>query len=215
MIGQTMINVKASGARTRISTLIAGLFLLILILSLGDFVAMIPMAALVAVMIMVSVATFNWHSVLLSTLKRMPKSETFVMATTVVVVVFTHNLAIGVIVGVITAMIMLVRRVAHFADLTRTVVEEEGKAVANYKVTGELFFASSNDLYSQFSYTVDPKNVVIDMSESHIWDASAIAALDSILTKYESQGKSVEIIGLNETSTILQDRLSGQLGEGH
>jgi sulfate permease, SulP family len=193
MIGQTMINVKASGARTRISTLIAGLFLLILILSLGDFVAMIPMAALVAVMIMVSVATFNWHSVLLSTLKRMPKSETFVMATTVVVVVFTHNLAIGVIVGVITAMIMLVRRVAHFADLTRTVVEEEGKAVANYKVTGELFFASSNDLYSQFSYTVDPKNVVIDMSESHIWDASAIAALDSILTKYESQGKSVEL----------------------
>lgn len=144
----------------------------------------------------------------------MPKSETFVMATTVVVVVFTHNLAIGVIIGVITAMIMLVRRVAHFANLTRTVVGEGEKAVANYKVTGELFFASSNDLYSQFSYTVNPKNIVIDMSESHIWDASSIAALDSILTKYESQGKSVEIIGLNETSAILQDRLSGQLGEG-
>lgn len=215
MIGQTMINVKVSGARTRISTFMAGFFLLILILSLGDFVAIIPMAALVAVMVMVSVATFNWHSVQLSTLKRMPKSETFVMVTTVLVVVVTHNLAIGVIVGVITAMIMFARRVAHFANLTRTVVGEGEEAIANYKVTGELFFASSNDLYSQFSYTVDPKNIVIDMSESHIWDASTIAALDSILTKYESQGKSVEIVGLNETSSNLQDRLSGQLGEGH
>lgn len=215
MIGQTMINVKVSGARTRISTFMAGMFLLILILSLGDFVALIPMAALVAVMIMVSVATFNWHSVQFSTLRRMPKSETFVMLTTVGVVVFTHNLAIGVIVGVITAMIMFARRVAHFANLTRTVAGEDENAIANYKVTGELFFASSNDLYSQFSYTSDPKNIVIDMSESHIWDASTIAALDSVLTKYESQGKSAQIIGLNEASAIFQNRLSGQLGEGH
>jgi len=215
MIGQTMINVKASGARTRISTFMAGFFLLILILTLGDFVSIIPMAALVAVMIMVSVATFNWHSVQLSTLTRMPKSENFVMLITVAVVVFTHNLAIGVIVGVITAMIMFARRVAHFANLTRTITGDGDLATANYKVSGELFFASSNDIYSQFSYTADPKNVVIDMSESHIWDASTVAALDSILTKYESLGKTVEIIGLNETSALFQNKLSGNLGEGH
>ena len=175
----------------------------------------IPMAALVAVMIMVSVATFNWHRVQLSTLTRMPKSENFVMLITVAVVVFTHNLAIGVIVGVITAMIMFARRVAHFANLTRTITGDGDLATANYKVSGELFFASSNDIYSQFSYTADPKNVVIDMSESHIWDASTVAALDSILTKYESLGKTFEIIGLNETSALFQNKLSGNLGEGH
>lgn len=215
MIGQTMINVKVSGARTRISTFMAGLFLLILILSLGDFVAIIPMAALVAVMIMVSAATFNWHSVKPSTLKRMPKSETFVMVATVTVVVLTHNLAIGVIVGVIAAMVMFARRVAHFANLIRTVTDGDESPVAHYKVTGELFFASSNDLYSQFSYAVDPMKIVIDMSESHIWDASSIAALDSVINKYESQGKYVEIIGLNKASSIFQNRLSGHLGDGH
>jgi SulP family sulfate permease len=115
-----MINVKASGARTRISTFLAGIFLLILVVALGDIVAMIPMAALVAVMIMVSVATFNWHSVKLSTLKRMPKSETAVMLSTLAVVVWTHNLAIGVIVGVVIAMVAFARRVAHFANVTRT-----------------------------------------------------------------------------------------------
>lgn len=215
MIGQTMINVKVSGARTRISTFMAGLFLLILILSLGDFVAIIPMAALVAVMIMVSAATFNWHSVKPSTLKRMPKSETFVMVATVTVVVLTHNLAIGVIVGVIAAMVMFARRVAHFANLIRTVTDGDESPVAHYKVTGELFFASSNDLYSQFSYAVDPMKIVIDMSESHIWDASSIAALDSVINKYESHGKYVEIIGLNKASSIFQNRLSGHLGDGH
>jgi SulP family sulfate permease len=113
MIGQTMINVKASGARTRISTLLAGVFLLILVVALGDLVAIIPMAALVAVMIMVSVGTFDWHSIRWSTLKRMPKSETTVMVATVIVVVLTDNLAIGVVVGVIVAMVAFARRVAH------------------------------------------------------------------------------------------------------
>src|SRR5699024_8381348 len=113
MIGQTMINVKASGARTRISTFLAGLFLLILIVALGDVVSVIPMAALVAVMIMVSVGTFDWHSIRLATLKRMPKSETAVMVITVAVVVATHNLAIGDVVGVCVASVMLLARVAH------------------------------------------------------------------------------------------------------
>ena len=119
MIGQTMINVKGSGARTRISTFTAGVLLLFLVVVLGDLVATIPMAALVAVMIMVSVGTFNWHSVRPSTLKQMPKTETFVMVTTVVVVIVTHNLAIGVIVGIVLEMVMFARRVAHFAETTR------------------------------------------------------------------------------------------------
>ena len=121
MIGQTMINVKASGARTRISTFLAGIVLLILVVVLGDIVQGIPMAALVAVMIMVSFAKFNFHSLATSTLKRMPKSETLIMLTTTAVVVWTHNLATGVIVGVVVAMVAFARRVAHFANVTRTV----------------------------------------------------------------------------------------------
>ncbi|QEE60221.1 SulP family inorganic anion transporter [Salinibacterium sp. dk2585] len=208
MIGQTMINVKASRARTRISTFLAGLFLLILVVVLGDTVGLIPMAALVAVMILVSVGTFDWHSIRPSTLKRMPKSETAVMVITVIVVVATDNLAIGVIVGVIAAMVLFARRVAHFATVERRV---EGET-AHYRVIGELFFASSNDLTTQFEYSDDPERVVIDMSGSHIWDASTVAALDSITTKYEQRGKRVVIEGLNEASTAMRTRLAGNLG---
>ena len=212
MVGQTMINVKVSGARTRISTFLAGVFLLILVVGLGDLVAIIPMAALVAVMIMVSVATFNWHSIRLSTLKRMPKSETTVMVTTVIITVWTHNLAIGVIAGVLVAMVAFARRVAHFVSVTRTVSGEEESAVAHYTVDGELFFASSNDLTTQFEYSQDPDRVVIDMSESHIWDASTVAAIDAIVTKYETYGKEVELVGMNEATTALHGRLSGGMG---
>ncbi len=215
MIGQTMINVKASGARTRISTFLAGMFLLILVVILGDVVATIPMAALVAVMIMVSVATFDWHSIRWSTLKRMPKSETTVMLATVAVVVATHNLAIGVLVGVIVAMIAFARRVAHFATVERRLQLDEPVPTAYYTVNGELFFASSNDLTTQFEYVDDPGRVVIDMSGSHIWDASTVAALDAITTKYERHGTPVEIAGLNASSTKLHERLAGRLGAGH
>ena len=212
MIGQTMINVKASGARTRISTFLAGVFLLILVVALGDVVAMIPMAALVAVMIMVSVATFNWHSIQLSTLKRMPRSETVVMLSTLAVVVWSHNLAIGVIVGVVIAMVAFARRVAHFANVTRTVGGDDEIEAALYTVEGELFFASSNDLTTLFEYSEDPENVVIDLSGSHIWDASTVAALDTIQTKYESLGKTVYIKGMNDFSQILHSKLAGNLG---
>lgn len=215
MIGQTMINVKVSGARTRISTFLAGVFLLILVVVLGDLVAIIPMAALVAVMVMVSVATFDWHSIRWSTLKRMPKSETTVMIVTVAVVVATHNLAIGVIVGVLVAMVAFARRVAHFATVERSLDEEAAVPSANYRVEGELFFASSNDLTTQFDYTGDPDRVVIDMSNSHIWDASTVAALDAITTKYEHHGKRVVITGMNEASTKMHERLAGNLGAGH
>ncbi len=212
MIGQTMINVKGSGARTRLSTFLAGVFLLVLVVGFGDVVALIPMAALVAVMIMVSVGTFDWHSVRPATLRRMPKSETTVMLATVVVTVGTHNLAIGVVVGVLVAMTLFARRVAHLTETHRELVEDaDGTVSAVYTVTGELFFASSNDLYTQFAYADDPERVVIDLSRSHIWDASTVAALDAITTKYERKHKTVEIVGLNQTSAQRHGRLTGEL----
>ncbi|GAB2709310.1 SulP family inorganic anion transporter [Microbacterium sp. NRRL B-14842] len=215
MIGQTMINVKASGARTRISTFLAGVFLLVLVLVLGDIVAVIPMAALVAVMIVVSVATFDWHSIRPTTLKRMPLSETLVMVVTVGITVWTHNLAIGVGVGVIAAMILFARRVAHFTTVTREITDQDGQPTARYTVDGELFFASSNDLTTQFEYTHDPDRVVVDLTRSHVWDASTVAALDAIHTKYEHLGKTVTFTGMNDATARFHGRLTGGLGNAH
>lgn len=207
MIGQTMINVKASGARTRLSTFLAGVFLLILVVVLGDVVALIPMAALVAVMIIVSVGTFDWHSIAPATLRRMPAGEIVVMLVTVAGTLVTHNLAVGVVLGVLAAMVVFARRVAHFTEVT--------KIKDTYFVRGELFFASSNDLVYQFDYAGDPDRVVVDMSGAHIWDASSVAALDAITTKYRARGKEVEIVGLNEASASFHRNLAGKLGAGH
>lgn len=209
MIGQTMINVKVSGARTRISTFLAGVFLLVLVVGLGDVVGTIPMAALVAVMVMVCVATFDWHSVRPSTLRRMPKSETTVMLATVVVTVLTENLAYGVIAGVVVAAVMFVNRVAHVTEVVEVDHPDEDTRV--YAVVGELLWASSNDLVHQFDYTGDPRNVVIDLSQSHIWDASTVATLDAITTKYAAKGKNVTITGLDEASAERHARLAGHL----
>lgn len=210
MIGQTMINVRQSGARTRISTFLAGGFLLGLLMLLGDVVGRIPMAALAGVMIMVAIGTFDWHS--LRTLRRMPRSETAVMVATVVVVVLTSNLAIGVGVGVVVAALLFARRVAHLADVHRELVEGvDGSVAAHYRVSGELFFASSDDFYMQFAYADDPRSVVIDLSASHVWDASTVAALDAVITKYQAHDIEVEVRGLNPASAALFDRLSGQL----
>ncbi|MDV7269150.1 STAS domain-containing protein, partial [Rhodococcus oxybenzonivorans] len=206
-------NVKVSGARTRISTFLAGVFLLILVVGLGDIVALIPMAALVAVMIMVSVGTLDWHSIAPKTLRRMPRSETLVMLATVAVTVATHNLAYGVIVGVVTAMVLFARRVAHLTEVVDVAHPDENTRI--YKVRGELFFASSNDLIYQFDYVGDPENVIIDLSDSHIWDASTVATLDAITTKYAAKGKNVEIVGLNAASAERHVRLSGQMGAEH
>ncbi|MCZ2857613.1 SulP family inorganic anion transporter [Blastococcus sp. VKM Ac-2987] len=210
MIGQTMINVKASGARTRLSTFLSGVFLLILVVALGDIVSIIPMAALVAVMIFVSIATFDWHS--LRTIHRMPKSETAVMLATVAVTLFTHNLAIGVGVGVLVACVLFAQRIAHLVDVDRALAAD---GTAHYTVDGALFFASSNDLYTQFEYADDPENVVIDLSRAHVWDASTVAALDAITHKYETRGKKVEIIGLQGHSADRFDRHTGQLAGSH
>ncbi len=213
MIGQTMINVKVSGARTRLSTFLAGAFLMVLCIAFGPVVSDIPMAALVAVMIMVSFATFDWHSIAPKTLRRMPAGEIAVMVITVAAVVTTHNLAVGVVLGSVTAMVIFAKRVAHLAEVT-AVVDPDGGTVV-YRVTGELFFASSNDLVGRFDYATDPDKVVIDLSSTHIWDASSVAALDAIETKYARRGKTVEIIGLNTPSAHLHGKLSGELTAGH
>ncbi|MFF3991721.1 SulP family inorganic anion transporter [Streptomyces cyaneofuscatus] len=213
MIGQTMINVKVSGARTRLSTFLAGVFLMVLCIVFGPVVSDIPMAALVAVMVMVAFATFDWHSIAPKTLKRMPAGEIGVMAITVIVVVATENLAIGVVVGSVTAMIIFARRVAHLARV-HSVLDPDGTTVV-HRVTGELFFASSNDLVGQFDYAGDPDKIVIDLSEAHVWDASSVAALDAIETKYAQRGKTVEITGLNDLSADLHSKLTGELSGSH
>ncbi|MGW1142846.1 SulP family inorganic anion transporter [Streptomyces zhihengii] len=212
MIGQTMINVKVSGARTRLSTFLAGAFLMVLCIVFGPVVSDIPMAALVAVMVMVSFATFDWHSVAPATLRRMPAGEITVMVVTVGAVVATHNLAVGVVLGSLTAMAVFARRVARLAEVT-AVPDPDGTTVV-YRVTGALFFASSNDLVGRFDYAGDPGRIVIDLSAAHVWDASSVAALDAVETKYAQRGKTVEITGLNDPSADLHRRLTGELA-GH
>ena len=212
MIGQTMINVKVSGARTRISTFLAGVFVLILVVGLGDLVARIPMAALVAVMVLVAVGTFDWHSVSPRTLRRMPLSATVIMVSTVAVTVATHNLAYGVVLGVVVAALFFVRRIAHFTEVV-TVSEPDANPRV-YAVRGPLFFASSNDLVYQFDYRGDPDEVVIDLSDSQIYDSSSVAALDAIEVKYRQHGKHAQVIGLNPASEQWHGRLTGQLGGG-
>ncbi|MCW2959694.1 MAG: sulfate transporter [Thermoleophilia bacterium] len=209
MIGQTMINVKSSGARTRLSTFTAGLFLLILVVALGSIVAVIPMAALVAVMVLVSYSTFDWHSIAPRTLRRMPKGETAVMVATVATTVATHNLALGVGAGVLTAMVVFARRVSRLVDVSSE-LSADG-TVRTYTVRGELFFASDRELITAFDYVGDPSLVRIDMSEAHVWDTSAVAALDAITMKYARHGITAEIIGMNAASTQLHDVHSGQL----
>lgn len=216
MIGQTMIGVKESRARTRLSTLLAGAFLLVLVVLLGDIVGLIPMAALVAVMVMVSVGTMDWHSIRPRTLRLMPLSETLVMLVTVVATVWTGNLAVGVILGVLTAMVMFARRVAHMTTVEKVAeldTDHDGRVdTRTYRVTGELFWASSNDLVYQFDYSGDPENVVMDLTDADIWDASTVATLDAVQQKYAEKGKTLSVIGLDGASQERLDKLSGRLG---
>ncbi len=213
MIGQTMINVRAGGARTRLSTFSAGVLLLVLVVGLGNVVAVIPMAALVAVMILVSVSTFDWHSVAPSTLRRMPRGETVVMVLTVAGTVATSNLAIGVGIGVLASMALFARRAAHLVEVER-VLDPDGSSCL-YAVSGELFFASDQELIDAFRYAEDPPHVVIDLSRAHLWDTSAVAALDTIETHYRRHEVAVEITGLNRRSARLHEEHSGQLAPAH
>jgi SulP family sulfate permease len=186
------------------------LFLLALVTGLSPVMAQIPMVALAAVMMIVAITTVNWHSVRPSTLRRMPLPETLVMALTVAVVVATGNLAIGVGLGVLLAMVLFARRVAHVVTVDRS-TSDDGRSV-RYDVHGPLFFGSSNDLVERFSYGMDPKDVVVDLTDSQIWDASTVAALDSIETKYRQHDAEVTFVGLDDRSTVFHERLSGRLG---
>jgi SulP family sulfate permease len=208
MIGQTVVNVRLGRARTRISTLVAGLFLLALITGLSAVMAQIPMVALAAVMMVVAVTTVNWHSVRPATLKRMPIPETVVMAVTIIVVVATGNLALGVVVGVVLAMVLFARRVAHVIRVERSA--DDGSV--RYAVHGPLFFGSSNDIVDRFAYTLDPADVTVDFTQAQIWDASSVAALDSIATKFAAHGVTATFVGLDERSSTFHRRLTGTLG---
>jgi len=212
MIGQSMINHR-SGGRTRLSTLASGVFLLILILVLGDFVAEIPMAALVSVMIMVSVGTFNWRSIAPRALRRSPATETTVMVATVGIVVLTHNLAYGVVAGVVLSAVFFARHVSGVVKVTSVVDPDNVERL--YAVSGELFFASTNDLVHAFHYdSVKVSRVEIDLSAARVWDTSAVAALDAVVAKFADRGIEAELIGLNRHAEDLHSRTSGTLS-GH
>lgn len=203
MIGQSVINVK-SGGRGRLSTFCAGLFLIILIVVLGDWVKQIPMAALVAVMIMVSIGTFNWAS--FKNLRVYPKSSSLVMMATVGVVVGTHNLALGVGVGVLLSALFFARKVSQLLDITAE--RSADGSTLTYRVRGQLFFVSAVTFAEAFSFDEVPPLVRIDVSHAHLWDLTSINALDKIVLKYRREGAQVELIGLNEASKTIVDRLA-------
>ena len=203
MIGQSVINVK-SGGRTRLSTLTAGSVLLLLVVFLGDWVAQIPMAALVAVMIMVSIGTFSWES--LRNLRRHPASTSLVMVTTVVVVVATHNLAYGVFVGVLLAAMFFANKVAQYKYVT-SALSSDG-TTRTYTVVGQVFFASADKFVEFFDFREVIDRVVIDLCQAHFWDITAVAALDKVVLKFRREGTEVEIIGLNEASATIVDRFA-------
>lgn len=209
MIGQSMINYR-SGGRTRLSTLASGVFLLVLILALGDLVAQIPMAALVAVMIMVSVGTFDWRSVRPSTIRSHPLAETLIMAATVAIVVFTHNLAYGVGAGVTLSVVYFARHVSGLVKVTSVVDPDNVERL--YAVTGELFFASTHDIVHAFDYdAVEVGRVEIDLTDARIWDTSAVAALDTVVAKFEQRGIHAELIGMNKHAERLHARTTGNV----
>jgi len=203
MIGQSVINIK-SGGRSRLSTLSAGLFLLFLLLVVGEWVSQIPMAALVAVMIMVSIGTFSWSS--FKNLKTHPKSSSLVMITTVIVVVLTHDLAMGVFVGVLTSALFFARKVSRFLNIETHLSEDKEKRT--YKVYGQVFFASAETFSKSFDFKEVVQHVTIDVGSAHFWDLSAIGALDKVVMKFRREGTAVDLIGLNEASATLVDRLA-------
>ncbi|WP_280568005.1 SulP family inorganic anion transporter [Chromohalobacter sp. 296-RDG] len=203
MIGQSVINIK-SGGRTRLSTLCAGVILLILVVFLGDLVAQIPMAALVAVMIMVSIGTFSWES--LRDLRKHPMSTNIVMLATVIVVVATHNLAIGVLVGVLLASLFFANKVGQILYVGSEMNEESQTRV--YRVVGQVFFTSADRFVESFDFKETVERVHIDLTRAHFWDITAVGALDKVVIKFRREGTEVEIVGLNEASATLVDRFA-------
>ncbi|USK70217.1 SulP family inorganic anion transporter [Peribacillus asahii] len=200
MIGQSVINVK-SGGRGRLSTFIAGIFLMFLIIVLGDLVVQIPMPVLVGIMIMVCIGTFDWSS--FSYLRKAPKSDAVVMLATVSIVVATHDLSKGVIAGVILSTIFFAAKISKIKVTKRNVNQN-----LVFDVEGQLFFASVEGFVDSFDFAVKQSNIIIDFSNSHIWDDSAVGAIDKVVMKYQESGNAVTIKGLNATSQKLVDKLS-------
>lgn len=201
IIGQSVINVK-SGGRGRLSTLIAGALLLIMVVFMSDLIKIIPMAALVAVMIMVSIGTFNWASI--KGLKTLPLSTNIVMLSTVIVVVWTHNLALGVFTGVLLASLFFANKISHFMYWKKSY--EETSSTRVYKFIGQVFFNSAERFANAFDYKEEVKNVIIDVTRAHFWDISAVYALDKAVIKLRKMGKEVEIVGQNEATRTIIDR---------
>jgi SulP family sulfate permease len=203
MIGQSIINVK-SGGRGRLSSFAAGVFLLGMVVGLGDVVSMIPMAALVAIMIMVSIGTFSWSSI--KNLREHPRSSSIVMIATVVAVVYTHNLAIGVLVGVLLSGIFFAGKIAQLFRVTSE-ISKDGRE-RTYRVEGQLFYGSVEDFMNAFDFREALDKVVIDVSAAHIWDISSVQALDMAVLKFRRDGAEVEIRGMNTASETIVDKLA-------
>lgn len=203
MIGQSVINVK-SGGRGRLSTFAAGVFLLLMIVFVSDWVSRIPMAALVAVMIMVSIGTFNWASV--RNLRDHPPSSSLVMLATVVTTVATHDLAKGVLVGVLLSGFFFAHKVGMIMRV-RSLVDADGRA-RTYTVVGQVFFASADQFIASFDFKEVIEKVRIDVSRAHFWDITAVSALDKVVLKFRREATEVEVIGLNEASATMVDRFA-------
>ncbi|MGQ9873058.1 SulP family inorganic anion transporter [Leptodesmis sp.] len=203
MIGQSVINIK-SGGRGRLSTFSAGVWLLVFILVLGDWVRRIPMAALVAVMIMVSIGTFNWSSI--TQIRRIPRSETAAMLSTVLITVITHNLAIGVVIGIALSTVFFSRKVAKLVFVD-TVLSPDGLH-RTYSIAGQIFFVAIDDLLEKFNFHEELEKVTLDFSHAHIWDQAAVGAIDQIVLKFRRTGADVELVGLNEASATLLEKLA-------
>ena len=202
MIGQSMINVT-SGARGRLSTLWAGLFLLFLILVLGKWVAQIPMAALVAVMMVVSIGTFDWKSI--TGLRSIPLQSSVVMLATTVTVVATHDLSKGVVLGVVLSAVFFMRKVGKTIVVAEIEAPEEG--VLRYRVSGQLFFASADLFAASFEHHGHPRRVEIDMTDAHLWDLTGVAAVDKVVFRYRRQGAEVRVIGMNAAARTLVEQV--------
>ncbi len=201
MIGQSVINVK-SGGRGRLSTLVAGSVLLVLVVFLNEWVAQIPMAALVAVMIMVSIGTFDWRSI--RNLREYPLSTNIVMLSTVAVVVYTHNLAYGVLVGVLFAALFFANKVSHFMYVEKLMNDDLSER--KYVFHGQVFFNSASKFLAQFDFKEAVPKVVIDLSKAHFWDITAVHSLDTAVIKFRREGAEVEVVGLNEATETIIDR---------
>jgi len=199
MIGQSIINVK-SGGRGRLSSLTAGVVLLLMVVFLSEWVSKIPMAALVAVMIMVSIGTFSWAS--LRDLQKYPLSTNLVMIVTVVIVVWTHNLAYGVLAGVLLAAMFFANKIGRLLEIH----SDRQNDTRLYQVVGQVFFASADQFVESFDVKEPLENVVIDLTQAHFWDITAVGALDKVVLKFRGTGTAVDLIGLNKASATMVDR---------